>query len=354
MIANIIASFSETAPIYFIFTFASFFIFWLLGARYFAYRRIQQPQKSTIAHIGHDLGFSMSTLVVFALLDAWVLYMESKGYTLIYYDIDKYGWAWLLLSGFLVLFIDDTFFYWMHRLIHQPRFYKQFHAVHHHSNDPNPFTSYSFSLKEAVIQNAIYCIVPFIMPIHPSIMVFWVFFGITNNVTLHSGFEAYPKWWLKIPFLRYKTVCTHHNMHHEHFNGNYALYFTWWDKWMGTELPNYEQHFISLHERNNQRQHNTGDNHTTIGHNITAHIKGKTYHFSSYGNQSILQSAIDQNIPIDYSCQSGICGKCKLKCAAGQVDTQLQTIIPKSEAEQGFILACQSRVAGEKIILQKD
>jgi sterol desaturase/sphingolipid hydroxylase (fatty acid hydroxylase superfamily) len=38
-----------------------------------------------------------------------------------------------------------------------------------------------------------------------------------------------------------KTTSTHHNMHHQLFNGNYALYFTWWDKWMGTEFKDYEK-----------------------------------------------------------------------------------------------------------------
>jgi protein involved in polysaccharide export with SLBB domain len=40
-------------------------------------------------------------------------------------------------------------------------------------------------------------------------------------------------------------------MHHQLFNGNYALYFTWWDKWMGTEFKDYETRHEQLFERKN-------------------------------------------------------------------------------------------------------
>jgi sterol desaturase/sphingolipid hydroxylase (fatty acid hydroxylase superfamily) len=32
-----------------------------------------------------------------------------------------------------------------------------------------------------------------------------------------------------------------HNMHHEHIHYNFALYFTFWDRWMGTMHPDYEE-----------------------------------------------------------------------------------------------------------------
>jgi sterol desaturase/sphingolipid hydroxylase (fatty acid hydroxylase superfamily) len=52
-----------------------------------------------------------------------------------------------------------------------------------------------------------------------------------------------PKNWVRIPLLKYKTASTHHNLHHEKFKGNYGLYFTFWDKWMKTEIAEYESKF---------------------------------------------------------------------------------------------------------------
>jgi sterol desaturase/sphingolipid hydroxylase (fatty acid hydroxylase superfamily) len=38
-------------------------------------------------------------------------------------------------------------------------------------------------------------------------------------------------------------------MHHEQFNGNYGLYFTFWDKWMKTEIKDYEDRFNEVYRR---------------------------------------------------------------------------------------------------------
>ena len=45
------------------------------------------------------------------------------------------------------------------------------------------------------------------------------------------------------PLLRYVTTTTHHDLHHSSGRYNYGLYFTWWDRWMGTEHPEYVRRF---------------------------------------------------------------------------------------------------------------
>ncbi len=63
------------------------------------------------------------------------------------------------------------------------------------------------------------------------------------------GYELYPANWYRIPLLKYKTPSTHHNLHHAKFNGNYGLYFTWWDRWMGTEFPETRERFEEITKR---------------------------------------------------------------------------------------------------------
>ena len=69
------------------------------------------------------------------------------------------------------------------------------------------------------------------------------------NVISHSSYEFYPKGFTRNSWFRFKTATTHHNMHHAKFNGNYSLYFTWWDTIMGTEFKNYHETFDAVHER---------------------------------------------------------------------------------------------------------
>jgi len=248
---NIIAAFGEQFSWYAGFAFPFFFIFWIIGKKYFKKIRIQETERANLHHFKHDLGFSTSTFLIFAVFDVCLLYLDNKGYTQVYFNINDYGYLWLVVSFFIVLFIDDTFFYWSHRAMHLPRFYKFFHKVHHESTDPSPLTAFAFHPSEAVIEQMMGFVLPFLLPLNFGVIIAWQVFSMLNNVLAHLGYETYPKGWVKFPLLKYKVASTHHNMHHQLFNGNYALYFTWWDKWMGTEFKDYETRHEQIFERKN-------------------------------------------------------------------------------------------------------
>ncbi len=235
-----------------------FVIFWLLFKKKFQAIRIQETPRATTHHFQHDLKHTLVTLLIFAVMDVTLLYLQSKGYTFLYNNIEQYGWVYLVISFAVVLFLHDAFFYWTHRAMHHPKLYGFFHRVHHESTDPSPLTSGSFHPSEAVVENALQFILPFVMPLHFSVILAWQLFDIINNVLGHLGYELYPKGWVKMPILKYKTASTHHNMHHQLFNGNYALYFTWWDKWMGTEFIDYESRHEQIFERKHIKKSSEG------------------------------------------------------------------------------------------------
>jgi ring-1,2-phenylacetyl-CoA epoxidase subunit PaaE len=251
---HFLEAFIENALIYSVFAFPFFLAFWVIGKKVFQGIRIQQSKRASAHHFKHDLMHSASTFVVFAVMDVLFVYLQSKGYTLLYVDPNQYGWAWLVASFALLLFINDTYFYWSHRAMHHPKLYKFFHRVHHESTDPSPLTAFAFHPSEAIVENALAFVLPFVMPLHFGVILAWQLFDMLNNVLGHLGYEVYPKGWVKIPVLKYKTASTHHNMHHQRFNGNYALYFTWWDKWMGTEFKDYEARHEQIFERENIRK----------------------------------------------------------------------------------------------------
>ena len=76
-----------------------------------------------------------------------------------------------------------------------------------------------------------------------------------RNARGHAGFELHPRWWLATPLTRWINTTTHHDLHHSGgFNRNYGLYFTWWDKWMGTEHPQYAERFHDVVSRSPVRE----------------------------------------------------------------------------------------------------
>jgi hypothetical protein len=45
------------------------------------------------------------------------------------------------------------------------------------------------------------------------------------------------------PMIDWLTTTTHHDLHHAQPDSNFGLYFTWWDRWMGTENPGLQAAF---------------------------------------------------------------------------------------------------------------
>jgi len=266
------------------FAFPLFFVFWILGKKCFKKIRIQETQRAKSHHFKQDISYSVSTLLIFAIFDICILYLDSKGYTKVYFDISQYGYLWLGLSFFLVLFLDDMFFYWSHRAMHLPRFYKIFHKVHHKSTDPSPLTAFAFHPTEAVVEYFVGFILPFLLPLNFGVIIAWQIFSMLNNVFAHLGYEIYPKGWVKLPILKFKTASTHHNMHHQLFNGNYALYFTWWDKCMGTEFKDYETRHAQIFERKNIKRYTEDLNSLSVPEQDLLPIKEQTKENASLRN----------------------------------------------------------------------
>jgi ferredoxin len=253
-----------------------------------------------------------------------------------------------------------------------PRFYKIFHKVHHESTDPSPLTAFAFHPTEAVVEYFIGFVLPFLLPLNFGVLITWQIFSMLNNVLGHLGYEVYPKGWVKFPLLKFKTASTHHNMHHQLFNGNYALYFTWWDKWMGTEFKDYEIRHEQIFERKNSKKSTEGLNSLTVSERelflikkqtdenasqkaqVTAQVFGQSYEFETEEGKTILQSALDQNIPLPFYCKNGLCGMCKMKCNEGKVKMLNNQVLSDSDINEGFILTCQSFAQTEKISIQND
>ena len=86
-----------------------------------------------------------------------------------------------------------------------------------------------------------------VLPLHVSVIFAFLAVMILRNAMGHSGVEFHPVWWVDTP-LNTLTTPTHHDLHHQKFNGNYGLYFTWWDRWMGTEHADTNARFERITE----------------------------------------------------------------------------------------------------------
>jgi sterol desaturase/sphingolipid hydroxylase (fatty acid hydroxylase superfamily) len=156
------------------------------------------------------------------------------------------GIPYLLFSIVALILVHDTYFYWAHRTMHHKKIYRFVHRVHHDSTNPTPFAAFSFHPLEAIIEVGILPILVFILPLHPIAILVWLLFMTFMNVLGHLGFEIFPSGFTTNPLTKLSNTSVHHNMHHKYVNYNFGLYFNFWDKWMGTNHPNYHQEFESV------------------------------------------------------------------------------------------------------------
>lgn len=226
----------------------AFLLFYYLLANRFKNSKIQRrplKRKNTIREIIH----SSQSALVFTVITSIILFTPLKRYSLIYDNIQEYSYWWIGISTLLSLVIHDTYFYWMHRLLHQKKIYKYTHVVHHKSTNPSPWTSYSFHILEAILEGMILLLLVFILPMHVVSISLFTIASLVINVYGHLGYEVAPKAFRTSVFFQIFNTSIHHNMHHSRFHGNYGLYFRFWDRLMKTEISDYEEQYNILQEK---------------------------------------------------------------------------------------------------------
>jgi len=234
---------------YFFIAGLAFLVFYIIFHRRFFFRKIQ-PKNPKIVDYSREIIFSIITICIFAAVPVLILKNPSiSPHTTYYTEINSHGWLYFFLAFPIMFIIHDTYFYWTHRLMHHKRIFPIFHLVHHHSTNPSPWAAYSFHPLEAVVEAGIFAVFLFTIPIHQLHLYFFFLAMIIYNVYGHLGYELYPKGFNRHWLGRWINTSVNHNLHHQFFRGNYGLYFTFWDRMMGTIRGDYDKKFEEVKSR---------------------------------------------------------------------------------------------------------
>ena len=83
-------------------------------------------------------------------------------------------------------------------------------------------------------------------------------------------------------------------------------------------------------------------------------MDGKTFEMEVDKDTTILEKAMDEDIDIPFSCQSGVCTSCIGKLVEGDVEMEVNDGLSDEELKDGYVLCCQSFPRSEKIIIEID
>ncbi len=193
--------------------------------------------------IKREILYSIASTLIFGLINGVLFGYGLFEHAQVYRHVADFGWAYFCVSMVLMAIVHDTYFYWMHRLMHHRALFRYFHRVHHLSTNPTPWASYAFHPLEAVVEAGAVILIIFILPVHGLALLIFETISIAINVYGHLGYELYPANWSRHWFGRWINTSVAHNTHHATARHNYGLYFLFWDRLCGTIDPSYDERY---------------------------------------------------------------------------------------------------------------
>lgn len=212
-----------------------------------------QTRMASAADYRREVVASLRTALIFSCVGFGMYFAYKQGWLTIYPDFSIKGPTYFAVTLVAMILAQDAYFYWTHRAMHHPRLFRTFHWTHHKSKTPTPWSAYAFDVPEALVVVAFVPIWAAIVPMHDLAIFSFVTWQIVRNVIGHAGVEMHPVSGRPSRLFGWWNTSTHHDLHHQHGRSNYGLYFSWWDRWMGTEHPDYQQR-VAAFARPSSRQ----------------------------------------------------------------------------------------------------
>lgn len=192
-----------------------------------------------------EFAVSIRSIAIFSTIGLSIYVLNELSLLPLPHLAAQWGPAWFWVSLGAMILAHDAYFYWVHRWMHHPRRFRATHRRHHLSHITTPFTAYSFDLAEAGLMAVFVPVWLLIFPTPLLATSLFMLHQIFRNTLLHAGYELMPARKDGRPLFDFLTTATHHNLHHAQAPYNFGLYFTFWDRWMGTENPQYHARFAA-------------------------------------------------------------------------------------------------------------
>ena len=187
-----------------------------------------------------DIKLSVVSAICFALGAACFMAMYNLELTKVYLRWTLADMGYIAFSYVAVLILQDTYFYFSHRLLHQPLLFKRFHEGHHQSRPPTPWTFFALEPGEAISQIGFLIVLTLVVPLNLGVLIAVLVTMTVWSIGNHMGLQIVPltrssSWWGQ-----WFIGSSHHLIHHQRYSRHYGLYFTFWDKVLGTQDEGYE------------------------------------------------------------------------------------------------------------------
>jgi len=209
------------------------------GFRWRIFRNEALIAVVTLMISGKIIGFAKSWLTT----HGWITFSSEPA-----------SW-WIVAIEFAAyFFLFDTYFYWLHRWMHNEPVYSWVHKLHHKSISPNLLTTLSVHPLESLINGGFVPLFLTVFTVHDATLALIFPTNILMGLYVHSGYEFLPRWWNRNWATKWFITATFHDQHHRYFTGNFGGYTTIWDRLCGTVRKKYETDFDAIKDRSRSQE----------------------------------------------------------------------------------------------------
>lgn len=197
--------------------------------RFLTHKKIQTPYPAFRSQL-RDAALSLIAPMFFLPSALICGYLSKNNIGFVYHDIHQYGVCYFVFSLFLVTLVHDTYYYWLHRLLHTRFLFEAIHSVHHVTRNPTVVSFFAMHPLEDILMSLSIPLCAFLFPISDLAFNGAYFLYLMQAIYAHSGFE-----WFKT---QKHSICFNtsyaHNMHHQFMGVNYSYFYNIWDRIGGT------------------------------------------------------------------------------------------------------------------------
>jgi sterol desaturase/sphingolipid hydroxylase (fatty acid hydroxylase superfamily) len=145
-------------------------------------------------------------------------------------DVMKFPSSLELISQItFCMIVEDTVFYWTHRLMHTSYLYKNIHKKHHEYKHTIGIAAEYAHPVEFVLSNMVPTGAGLVLlgkRCHVFTWYMWLVIRVLETTDAHCGYEFS---WSPFRLLPFSGSSSYHNFHHSKNIGNYSSFFTYWD-----------------------------------------------------------------------------------------------------------------------------
>jgi sterol desaturase/sphingolipid hydroxylase (fatty acid hydroxylase superfamily) len=129
--------------------------------------------------------------------------------------------------------VNDTLFYWAHRMLHHKSIYKYIHKQHHMFKVNVGFSAEYANPIEDVFANIIPTMIAvLLLGSHAVVVCAWLVIRVSETLDAHSNFD-FP--FSPFSYFSWQGGARRHEFHHSHNVGCFGSFTTFWDKIMGSD-----------------------------------------------------------------------------------------------------------------------